>query len=88
MAKSMARLDENSIVINIEWMSDNTNETNNLININDCQIMIDDIYKNGKFYRNGKEILSPLEEAYSVIDDFVKKEEELITSYNEGVNSI
>lgn len=80
MAKNMARLD-NNVVINIEWCSDETVETNTLVNMNDYPVMIGDIYEDGFFYRNGERVLTPLEEL-SI------KYYELNTSYDEGVNSI
>ena len=36
MAKNMARLEDN-IVVNIEWCSNNTNESETLKEINDCK---------------------------------------------------
>ena len=62
MAKNMARI-ENGIVVNVEWCSDKMSETNTLINIEDRPVKIGDTYKEGKFYRNGEEIFTPLEEA-------------------------
>ena len=81
MAKNMARLDDNGVVINIEWRSDKTVETNTLVNMNDYPVVINDIYKDGFFYRNGERVLTPLEEL-SI------KYYELNASYNEGINSI
>ena len=64
MGKSMARID-NNIVINIEWCSDNTAQTDTLIDIDDRNVSIGDTYTNGKFYdENGNEILTELENAY------------------------
>lgn len=89
MAKSMARLNENNIVINIEWYSDEAIETDILKNIDeDLPVSINDTYENNKFYRNGQQVLTPLEAAYQTINELVAKEEELNNSYNEGVNSI
>lgn len=88
MAKNMARLDENNIVINIEWVSDNIEESNNLVNTYDCLVEIEDTYSDGRFYRDGELILTPLESAYNIIDELIKEKEELNESYTEGVNSI
>lgn len=62
MAKSMARIEDN-IVVNIEWCSDEMSETDTLKNMEDRPVSIGDTYENGKFYREGAEILTLLEEA-------------------------
>ena len=81
MAKNMARLDKNNIVINIEWCSDKTIETETLVNIYDYPVISGDIYENRLFYRNGERVLSPFEE-------LSLRYSELNTSYTDGVNSI
>ena len=87
MAKSMARLD-NDVVVNIEWSSDNVIESDILKNLNDYPVTIGDTYNNGKFYRDGVEILTPLEEAQKLIIELKNKEQDLVSSYQEGINSI
>lgn len=62
MAKSMTRI-ENGLVTNVLWCSDSEPETDILINPADRPVAIGDTYSNGKFYRDGVEILTPLEEA-------------------------
>ena len=62
MAKSMALI-ENGAVTNVLWCSDSEPETDILINPADRPVAIGDTYSNGKFYRDGEEILTPLEEA-------------------------
>lgn len=62
MAKSMALI-ENSTVTNMLWCSASEPETKNLINPTDRPVAIGDTYSDGKFYRDGTEILTPLEEA-------------------------
>lgn len=62
MAKSMALI-ENGVVANMLWCSDSQSETASLINSADRPVAIGDTYSNGKFYRDGAEILTPLEEA-------------------------
>lgn len=62
MAKSMALI-ENGTVTNMLWCSDSEPETEALINPADRPVAIGDTYSNGKFYRDGVEILTPLEEA-------------------------
>ena len=61
MAKSMALI-ENGVVANMLWCSDSEPETESLINPADRPVAIGDTYSDGKFYRDGAEILTPLEE--------------------------
>ena len=62
MAKSMALI-ENGAVTNVLWCSDSEPETATLVNPADRPVAIGDTYSGGKFYRDGVEILTPLEEA-------------------------
>ena len=62
MAKTMALI-ENGVVANMLWCSDSQPETASLINPADRPVAIGDTYSDGKFYRDGVEILTPLEEA-------------------------
>ena len=62
MAKSMALI-ENGTVANMLWCSDSEPETESLIKPADRPVAIGDTYSGGKFYRDGVEILTPLEEA-------------------------
>ena len=62
MAKSMALI-ENGTIVNMLWCSDSEQETAFLINPADRPVTIGDTYSNGKFYRDGVEILTLLEEA-------------------------
>lgn len=66
MAKSMAFI-ENGTVTNMLWCSDSEPETESLINPADRPVGIGDTYSNGKFYRGGVEILTPLETAQKQI---------------------
>lgn len=60
MAKSMA-LVENGVVVNVLWCSDRESETETLIDTADRPVAIGDSYESGKFYRNGEEVLTPLQ---------------------------
>lgn len=62
MAKSMALVD-NGVVVNILWCSDRESETETLIDTADRPAAIGDRYESGKFYRNGEEVLTPLQAA-------------------------
>lgn len=66
MAKTMAKI-ENGIVVNVEWHSDYAMETDALKDPKDRAVGIGDTYDNGKWYRDGVEILTPLEEAQNRI---------------------
>ena len=62
MAKNMALI-ENGVVVNVLWCSDAEPETDALINPDGRPVGIGDTYSDGKFYRDGKEVLTPLESA-------------------------
>ena len=62
MAKSMALI-KNGTITNMLWCSDSQPETDTIINPADRPVGIGDTYSNGKFYRDGVEILTPLGEA-------------------------
>ena len=62
MAKSMAQI-SGGVVTNILWCSDSDPETDVLVTLADRPVAIGDTYSDGKFYRGGVEILTPLEEA-------------------------
>jgi hypothetical protein len=57
MAKAMAKI-ENSIVVNVEWCSERTSETDTMKDIDDRNIEIGDTYAEGHFYRDGNMIMS------------------------------
>ena len=48
---------------NILWCADMEPETDSLIDTADRPVAIGDSYESGKFYRNGEEVLTPLQEA-------------------------
>lgn len=53
---------ENNVVTNIIWLADsNAHEFPNAVKLGDRPAGIGDTYENGKFYRNGVEILTELE---------------------------
>lgn len=57
MAKNMARID-NGVVTNVEWHADSVADSETLIGTRDRSVGIGDNYADGRFYRNGTEILS------------------------------
>lgn len=60
MAKSMAQI-VNGRVANMLWYSENTQSNDTLIDVADRPVGIGDTYVDGKFYRNGAEVLTELE---------------------------
>lgn len=84
MAKSMALI-ENSTVTNMLWCSASEPETDALINPADRPVAIGDTYSNGKFYRDGVEILAPLEEALKKNAEYESALTEIETAL--GVNN-
>lgn len=60
MAKTMAQLTDNAVT-NMIWCPDSQPETDTLKDPKDRPVAIGDIYDNGKWYRDGIEILMPLE---------------------------
>ena len=84
MAKSMALI-ENGTVTNMLWCSASEPETDALINPADRPVAIGDTYSDGKFYRGGEEILTPLEEALKTNAEYEAALSEIETAL--GVNS-
>lgn len=84
MAKSMALI-ENGAVANMLWCSDSEPETETLINPADRPVGIGDTYSGGKFYRDGVEILTPLEEALKKNAEYEAALSEIETAL--GVNA-
>ena len=87
MAKSMALI-ENGTIVNMLWCSDSQPETEFLINPADRPVGIGDTYKDGKWYRDGEEVLTPLEAARAEAAALRQALAELDSAYAEGVNSI
>ena len=92
MAKSMALI-ENGTVTNMLWCSDSQPETDTIINPADRPVGIGDTYSDGKFYRDGVEILTPLEEALKTISEMKasggeERLKELDEAYKKGVDSV
>ena len=67
MAKTMALLDGDT-VINMLWCSDKEPETDTLKDVGDRPVGIGDTYVEGKWYRDGAEILTPMEAALAEVE--------------------
>ena len=76
---------ENGIVTNMLWCSDSEPETESLINPADRPVAIGDTYSDGKFYRGGVEILTPLEDALKKNAEYEAALSEIETAL--GVNN-
>lgn len=87
MAKTMVVL-KNGAVTNVVWCSNSQGETDNLKNPGERPVGIGDIYAEGKWYRNGVEILTPLEEARKEAGELQGQLDSLSAAYTEGVNSV
>lgn len=71
---------ENGIVANVIWLyKGNASDFPEAVAINDLPVGIGDTYTDGKFFRNGQEIVTEAEERLLA---------ELNAAYVEGVNSI
>jgi hypothetical protein len=75
----------NGVVTNIIWCTDNTPQTATWLNCDDRPVAIGDTYSGGKFYRDGVEILTPLEEAQKQIAEYEAALSEIETAL--GVNT-
>ena len=71
MAKNMARI-KNGVVTNVEWCAHDTPESEFLKEFNDIPVIIGDTWKDGKFYRNGAEVLNPLEKTLRENEEYVE----------------
>ncbi len=69
MAKNMARI-ENGIVVNVEWCSDLTKDTDSLVSCGDIPVGIGDSFEDGAFYRDGEKLLSYLDAAKLKIAEY------------------
>ncbi|MGM9660778.1 MAG: hypothetical protein ACI3WQ_09275 [Faecousia sp.] len=68
MAKSMAHIVD-GVVANILWCADNARQSDTLIPVAERPVCIGDTYDGGKFWRDGREVLTPLEEALAELAD-------------------
>lgn len=66
MAKNMALVSD-GVVVNVLWCSDKAAQTDTLIDPAGRPVGIGDTYSDGKFYRDGAEVLTPLEAALAEI---------------------
>lgn len=79
---------ENGTVVNIIWLNErNEAEWPNAVRLGERMVEVGDTYDGEKFYRDGVEVLTPLEQAQIEIDTYkaalqtlgVNTEEEVVT---------
>ena len=84
MAKNMAAI-TNDVVTNVIWCSDSQPETDTLKNPGEHPVWIGDTYSDGTWYRDGVEILTPLEDALKKNAEYEAALSEIETAL--GVNA-
>ena len=67
MGKTMAFLEDN-VVTGLWWCSDKEPGSETLIDITDRPVQVGDIYTDGKFYRDGKVILTEMEDMQEALN--------------------
>lgn len=87
MAKTMAVITD-GVVTNVIWCSDYTPETATRKNPGDRPVGIGDTYADGKWYRDGVEILTQLEQALKDLEAAQNQISEMDAEYRKGVNSV
>lgn len=76
MAKSMAII-TNNIITNMIWCSDAAKETDTRKDPMGRPVGIGDTYSDGKWYRDGVEILTPLEQAQKELEELKAENDNL-----------
>lgn len=87
MGKRMTLI-EDGTVVNLLWCSHGQGETEALKDPADRPVRLGDTYENGKWYRQGGEVLTPLDQARAETAALQQALAELDSAYVEGVNSI
>lgn len=78
---------DNGIVTNIISLNDrNANDFPSYVKLGDRPVCIGDTYTDGKFYRDGVEVLTPMEQAQAEIDAYKAALNELGVETEETTN--
>ena len=78
---------DNGAVTNIIALNDrNTNDFPTAVKLGDRPVGIGDTYADGKFYRDGVEVLTPMEQAQEEIDEYKAALNELGVETEEAIN--
>ena len=77
---------DNGIVTNVITLNDrNASDFPTAVKLSDRPVAIGDIYKDSKFYHNGVEVLTPMEQAQAEIDAYKAALHELGVETEESV---
>ena len=77
---------DNGIVTNVIALNDrNASDFPNAVKLSDRPVAIGDTYADGKFYRDGMEVLTPIEQAQAEIDAYKAALHELGVETEESV---
>lgn len=61
----------NGVVVNVIWLNDkNASDFPTAVKLGDRPVTMGDTYADGKFYRDGEEVLTPLEQAQAEIEQY------------------
>lgn len=61
----------NGIVVNVIWLNDkNASDFPAAVKLGDRPVTMGDTYADGKFYRDGEEVLTPMETAQAEIEQY------------------
>lgn len=78
---------ENGTVVNIIWLNErNEAEWPNAVRLGERMVEVGDTYTDGKFYRAGVEVLTPMEQAQAEIDAYKAALNELGVETEETIN--
>ena len=78
---------DNSAVTNIIALNDrNASDFPTAVKLGDRPVGIGDTYTDGKFYREGVEVLTPMEQAQEEIDEYKAALNELGVETEEAIN--
>ena len=78
---------DNGIVSNVIVLNDrNASDFPTAVKLGDRPVCIGDTYADGKFYRDGVEVLTPMEQAQAEIDEYKTALNELGVETEETIN--
>ena len=78
---------DNGIVSNVIVLNDrNASDFPTAVKLGDRPVCIGDTYADGKFYRDGVEVLTPMEQAQAEIDEYKAALNELGVETEETIN--
>ena len=77
---------ENGTVVNIIWLNErNEAEWPNAVRLGERMVEVGDTYTDGKFYRDGVEVLTPMEKAQAEMTEYKAALQELGVDTEESV---